>query len=712
MTLTGSSHNGGGFSQFRQVYCWQMKRGRMASILCIALTLICFTAVHLCESVSSYHNYFDNPSEWGENITQAYLTTMFSNSVAEKLSTEIAVILAPLLVVFLIVFSIQTFQYMHKRRSVDLFHALPVRRTPLLLGSMAAIGTVLGVVILLNLFICSCVDMALGAEGDYTLCWVLSHAGYLLLLTAASLCGTVFLLVSCGTVSGAVFAGVLLTVGWPILVGCGAEIIRSSLPGSTLIASGAVLTALTPYLAFLVPYSGTATLELLMAYDTYDSTGSQIATVELWPVLWWILVTILLFVGCVLVYRRRKSEAAENYFAYPILRIIIRFILSGAVGLSCALFFGTISGSNVVFYIAAVAASVLAHLMTQIIWVRGTKQIAQSFIAYGALLFSMAVFFVSLATGGLGYVAQIPDQTEVNDIRVELPILHFDDSKGTYLYMNGHVYQVVSQSSQQTGTEMDGDTAFSVEPRVQEAESIQTILALHQTLIDSCDKPYLPVQADSDYTCQIEYHLKNGNTMTRVYNIPGYSGEMGDLREHTTEPYGTPEILAAMAKAAALEEMQAFNPLDALTADRVTAVRMEQDDGEVSIQGEMKDTITAKQQKKLWNTFLKELNSSTFAYTYREANDDSSDMSYYIEVDTEWSGDQWPESLVELVKKSGTDQALDQTAQSDLTLSANSSGYYVPSSCPKTRALIEQYIGDNVERYAYADSGKDGTLLE
>jgi hypothetical protein len=711
MTLTGSSHKGGGFSQFRQVYCWQMKRGRMASILCIVLTLICFTAVHLCESVSSYHNYFDNPSEWGESVTQAYLTTMFSNSVAENLSTEIAVVLAPLLVVFLIVFSIQTFQYMHKRRSVDLFHALPVRRTPLLLGSMAAIGTVLGVVILLNLLICGCVDMALGAEGKYTLCWVLSHVGYLLLLTAASLCGTVFLLVSCGTVSGAVFAGILLTVGWPILVGCGAEIIRSSLPGSTLIASGAVLTALTPYLAFLVPYSGTATLELLMAYDTYDSTGSQIATVELWPVLWWVLVTILLFAGCILVYRRRKSEAAENYFAYPILRIVIRFILSGAVGLSCALFFGVIIDSNAVFYVTAVIASALVHLVTQIIWVRGTKQIAQSFIAYGALLFSMAVFFVGLATGGLGYVAQIPDQTEVDYIRVDLPVLHFDDSKETYLYSANHTYQVLYDSGQQEWPAIDG-TAFSVEPKFQAAESVQTIQALHQTLIDSYDKPYLPVQADSDYTCQIKYYLKNGNTMVRVYNVPGYSSEMGDLRDHTTEPYGTPEILAAMAKVAALEEMQAFNPLDVLTADCITNVRMEQDDGETAIQGEMGEAITEKQQKKLLDTFLKELNSNTFAYTYREANSDSSDMSYYIEVNTEWSGDQWPESLAELVKKSCTDEALDQKPQSELTLSTDNNSYYIPRSCPKTRALIEEYIGDNVERSTYDDSGKDGTLLE
>ena len=151
--------------------------------------------------------------------------------------TGMATILIPLLLVFLVVSTIQTFQYMHKRRSVDLFHALPIRRTPLLLGNMAAIGTVLGGVAVLNLLLCGAVDMAMGAE--YSICWLLGQLGYLLLLLAASLCGTVFLLVACGTVSGAVIAGILLTVGWPLLVTCGAAIIRGSLPGSQLVASGA-----------------------------------------------------------------------------------------------------------------------------------------------------------------------------------------------------------------------------------------------------------------------------------------------------------------------------------------------------------------------------------------------------------------------------------------------------------------------------------------
>ena len=73
MTLTESSRKGSALAQFRQIYRWQLKRSRLISILCLGLTFLCFSVVHLCKSVRSYHDYFDNPSELGENVSHAYL---------------------------------------------------------------------------------------------------------------------------------------------------------------------------------------------------------------------------------------------------------------------------------------------------------------------------------------------------------------------------------------------------------------------------------------------------------------------------------------------------------------------------------------------------------------------------------------------------------------------------------------------------------------
>ena len=703
MTLTESSRKGTALAQFRQIYRWQMKRNRLVSLLCLGLTLLCFTVVHLCESARNYHDYFNSPDNWWENVTQEYLAKQFSNAVAYNLRSEIATILIPLLLVFLIVSSIQTFQYMHKRRSVDLFHALPVRRTPLLLGNMAAIGTVLAVIAILNLVICGVVDMALGATGDYSAGWLLGLMGYMLLLLAASLCGTVFLLVSCGTVSGAVIAGILLTVGWPLLVICGASIIQDSLPGCQLVASGSVLTALTPYLALFVPYSNGGEVLLsvaLMGDQTYES-GSALSNgaMTVWLILWWVLVTAVLLAGCILVYRKRKSEAAENNFSYPVLRIIIRFIISGAVGLGCALFFGNLSGSNVVFYLTAVLASGLTHVITQVVWVREIRELPRSLLYYAALAVAMAVFFVGLATGGLGYVNRIPAEGDVDYIRVDLPGYHFDDSKETYLYSRTRSLTVDTVLPEDEDVlYKDNVDSFSVEPKLQKPKSIQTVQALHQTILSQYQAPYLPVREEGDYHCLLTYTLKNGEELERNYILPGRDQDLGDLNDYTTEPHSTPELLRAMADVVHLDEIQAFTMLDFYTPQRVENVRVESEDekGGASLHGEPGKELTAKQKKQVWNTFLRELNSDRFRWTYPETASTIGQTNYYIDVDADWAGTDWPEKLKTLIQNCSDAGVFDPGKQSKLSVTDI---YYfsVPKSCTKTRALIDKWIGGNIQ---------------
>lgn len=118
MTLTESSRKGSALAQFRQIYRWQLKRSRLISILCLGLTFLCFSVVHLCKSVRSYHDYFDNPSELGENVSHAYLLKQFAGTIQANLMTGMATILIPLLLVFLVVSAIQTFQYMRTSGAV------------------------------------------------------------------------------------------------------------------------------------------------------------------------------------------------------------------------------------------------------------------------------------------------------------------------------------------------------------------------------------------------------------------------------------------------------------------------------------------------------------------------------------------------------------------------------------------------------------------
>lgn len=240
--------------QFRQVYCWQLKKNRILSIVYGALTLLCFTIVYLCRSIGQHQEYFlDNTGEWS-GMSQSQLMELFSEDMATNLNQLVYLALIPLSLLFLVVFSVTAFGYMHRRRSVDLFHALPVRPDPAAAGKSGRRVHGLGA----------------GGDGQQSAVrrywsgpgggealyvpWLLEGIGYQLLLLAAALVLTLFLLVASGTVVNAVLSGILLSLGWPILCYCGASIIQMTLPGSTLEVSGMVTTALVPYLALFLPF--------------------------------------------------------------------------------------------------------------------------------------------------------------------------------------------------------------------------------------------------------------------------------------------------------------------------------------------------------------------------------------------------------------------------------------------------------------------------
>lgn len=369
------------------------------------------------------------------------------------------------------------------------------------------------------------------------------------------------------------------------------------------------------------------------------------------------------------------------------------------MGLGCALFFGNLSGSNVVFYLTAVLASGLTHVITQVVWVREVRELPRSLLYYAALAVAMAVFFVGLATGGLGYVNRIPAEGDVDYIRVDLPGYHFDDSKETYLYSRTRSLTVDTVLPEDEDVMYKDDvTSFSVEPKLQKAKSIQTVQALHQTILSQYQAPYLPVREEGDYHCLLTYTLKNGEELERNYILPGRDQDLGDLNDYTTEPHSTPELLRAMADVVHLDEIQAFTMLDFYTPQRVENVRVELEDekGGASLHGEPGKELTAKQKKQVWNTFLRELNSDRFRWTYPETISTIGQTNYYIDVDADWAGTDWPEKLKTLIQNNSDAGVFDPGKQSKLSVT-DIYFFSVPKSCTKTRALIDKWIGGNIQ---------------
>ena len=138
--------------------------------------------------------------------------------------------------------------------------------------------------------------------------------------------------------------------------------------------------------------------------------------------------------------------------------------------------------------------------------------------------------------------------------------------------------------------------------------------------------------------------------------------------------------------------------LDFYTPQRVENVRVESEDesGDASLHGEPVKELTAKQKKQVWNTFLRELNSDRFRWTYPETASTIGQTNYYIDVDADWAGTDWPEKLKTLIQNCSDAGVFDPGKQSKLSVTDI---YYfsVPKSCTKTRALIDKWIGGNIQ---------------
>ena len=701
MTLTESSRKGSSFAQFRQVYCWQLKKSRVLALVYGALALLGCTIVFLCESLSLRHDYFEGIL--GEGMKHQEVVNSFSWDLTSSLNQLFYMVLIPLSLVFLVAFSVTAFGYMHRRRSVDLFHALPIRRTPLLLGKLAAGYTVMALVVLGNGLLSGGIGLAQGAGKHFICGWLLSGLGYQLLLLAAALVLTLFLLVASGTMVNAVLSGILLSVGWPVLCYCGSEIIRMSLPGSTLSTNLVAVTTVVPYLALFVPFLNYCPADAISSLVTdggryYEATSgaSYSYAISPWVVIWWCVFTALLLAMAILVYRRRKSECAENHFSYPALRTVIRFLVSAAFGLGCGMVFGQLLNRNWVFFLAVLVGSAVAHGVTQIIWAKGLRRFRESLPAYGVLLASLCVFFVILATGGLGYVGRIPDPTQVENVNVELPESYYGDSMESYLGKYGGIEVWYNAK--------DGKEAsnyLDVERLMTSETSVKTVEKMHQAIIDFYGSPYLPFRSGSEdqydnYACTIRYRLSDGKELERTYYLPMEITD--ESSSETVWKLAIPEEnLEKMAAVMALDEYQSYVLYYYQQPSQIATVLSDRRESEGEYMGEQ--ALSKKQQQKLWNTFQKELKSDRFHYSVKDSSGvtGEGETSYYINLESVWQVRQWPDALKKLL----ADQvnAHFPEAQRDSLTIENGAGssMYVPESCTETRKLIKQYIGDNVE---------------
>lgn len=483
MTSTTSSLNGA--AQFRQTYLWALKKNIGVMAL---LALLLFLANPLILLVSMSNKTKSLSQQVG--ISQAEKMKILAGNYTDLVNEVLPTFAVMLVLLFCAVLCVILFGYIQNKRSVDLYHALPVSREQMLLGRWCAGLTILFVPVLLDFLSLQIIGAAYGVTVTDGARAPMATMLWVMLMGTAVFTFALFMMMCAGTTLDAILSALGINAGYPLLILCVYWIAQMLVPGMSIRMAEhmQLITALAPIAAAFVSL-----------YEPF-SMGFLI---------WWIAMTALLLFGSIWLYRRRRSEAAEDNFAFPIPKIVIRFLVSAVGGIGFGLILS--EASDTAFFIGVLFGSLATHVIVEAIYSRGFKNLKKSFLWYGAFVVAFVAFYGVMCTGMFGYDTRVPDVSEVESVTI---------NKDTF--WNGSGTQLVYDDQR--------NILLKLAPTIQEPDDIKTVIEAQQDIIQQY-RTQFPYRF-KDYAgsgLSFTYQLKNGRVFTRSYQ--NYSDDMnlGDI---------------------------------------------------------------------------------------------------------------------------------------------------------------------------------------
>ncbi len=377
-----------------------------------------------------------------------------------------------------------SFSYLYKKNSSDVFHALPLTRSGLLIARAgAAFLTVLipltvGYVSLLALtafyptYVIGTFSQIASAYLMNILCIAFASAFSLIFIICA---GSAFDL----ALSYIGFNSAVLVIGTII-----SAIASDHLSGYATDYINDILKSVSP-----IVFCGAGAAEFALgengktAYSLLSS-GKFITEV--------IVFTAVMFIGSLILYNHRKAERGGQAYAYKFIYIICS-VLAGICGgylLSRIFIFAADSKEiSLIGAITFVAGALLTAVVYGAVTERGFKKFKSALIYGGVSTVAYILILAVIFTGAFGFSKRVPEN---KDIKI-----------ATVRFQNENI-------------ELS-------------ANGFDKIIALHKAVIDKKADDDMKEEVDTPHTyLNLEYELKGGKTMYREYyiDIPKVENEL------------------------------------------------------------------------------------------------------------------------------------------------------------------------------------------
>ena len=381
-----------------------------------------------------------------------------------------------------IIVATNLFGYMQSKRSVDVYHALPLTRDELYVATSAAGITLIWVPMILNFaFVTVCAVFA--PQRNFTmialelLCWLaVSFVLFAITAFAAVNVGTTF--------DTSIFSlGLNASIALPYLV--------------VIAISSAFLYGFQQTDEFMMFAYRLSPITLMVVRQGLGNNDQDYLLDNNIAILIWFFVGIAIFIGGMLVYKKRKSEQAETVGNLGPLQMFLRAVgtLVGGTGMG-ALFCAVLNTeqSKPIYLAATAVGSLIVYFIGDVILTRTVRSIPKALPAAGATTAIICVIVSCIMYGGLGFETRIPSAQSVS-------------------YVTLHNYS--SRYSNEPILDRDHNRSYVIK----DPEAIQLIVSTHQTQIDThFNGEEKELSYGNTGWIRMTYTLKDGRTMARSYN--------------------------------------------------------------------------------------------------------------------------------------------------------------------------------------------------
>ena len=389
-----------GKSNFASMLVWTLRKNTAVSVVYTTLLFVFFplmvmwATAMIIASLGSHSSLSEMAKELSEIVKYAYPVTSWLTNI------------------FAIIISGLLFNYLHNKRSVDMYNALPISRRSMYFSRYVSGLIILTVPVIITHFMGVIILTAIGACAPFD---YLPTLLYVLLSTVATYTFTSFLCVCSGKTSSAIILSIGLSCALPVAVLISNLMITSWAPGLPTFLN-------MPALIYMLFSPESIAFAACYGYNFYEN--------GLTPELLGFTIYFVIFIGALavggyFVYKKRKMECAQSEASLKLPEWIIRVIVTYGCGLSLGFIFSMVfgeSGSTVAsilwFWVGVIFATASAHIVLEVILNKGFKNFAKNLIVYAISIACLILVYTCATTGLFGGYAYVPSPESVSKIEI------------------------------------------------------------------------------------------------------------------------------------------------------------------------------------------------------------------------------------------------------------------------------------------------------